>query len=96
MEKKDIMHLASLARIRITDSEAEALLTDIDGVLAYVSTVNDITADVALTKKPGVVRNVFREDAVANAPEEYTDALLKEAPQIKGRFLKVKKILQQD
>jgi aspartyl/glutamyl-tRNA(Asn/Gln) amidotransferase C subunit len=96
MEKKDIMHLASLARIRITDSEAEALRTDIDGVLAYVSAVNDITADVALTKKPGIVRNVFREDMVSNTPDQYTDALLAEAPQKKGRFLKVKKILQQD
>lgn len=96
MEKKDVLHLASLARIRIKEEEADSLKGDIEAVLSYVSAVNDIAADASLTKKVGVVHNVFREDIVTVEPNEYTNALLKEAPKVKGRHVMVKKILQMD
>ena len=67
MEKQDIVHLANLARIRMTDQEAEALKEEIASVLAYVSTVNDITADTSLTKKVGARYNVFRETSAMSA-----------------------------
>ncbi len=96
MEKKDILHLATLSRIRITDAEAEALTTDIESVLAYVGVVSEIAADAHLTKKVGPVYNVFREDKVLNEGESFTEALLQEAPHRKGRHLEVMKIIQQD
>lgn len=96
MKKEDILHLASLSRIRITDEEAESLNKDIDAVLEYVSVVNEIAADANLTKKVGARYNVFREDAVTVEPNAHTEDLLSEAPLREGRFLKVKKILQQD
>jgi aspartyl/glutamyl-tRNA(Asn/Gln) amidotransferase C subunit len=96
MEKEDILHLASLSRIKITDKEAEALKSDIESVLAYVGVVSEIASDAYLTKKVGAVYNVFREDTVTNTGESYTEALLAEAPKVKGRHLMVKKILQID
>lgn len=96
MEKKDVLHLAQLARIRISDAEADSLKGDIEAVLSYVSAVDDITADSNLTKKVGAVYNVFREDTVTTEGNEYTEALLREAPNVKGRHLMVKKILQMD
>jgi aspartyl-tRNA(Asn)/glutamyl-tRNA(Gln) amidotransferase subunit C len=96
METKDIKHLASLARIRIADAEAEALKKDIDSVLDYVSVVSDIAAADGLTKKVGARYNVFRTDAVTNEPGVHTETLLQEAPAREGNYLKVKKILSQD
>lgn len=96
MEKKDILHLATLSRIRITDAEAQALKTDIESVLEYVGVVSEIAADAHLTKKIGPVFNVFRQDEVSNEPDSYTEAILKEAPHVKGRHFTVKKIIQQD
>lgn len=96
MEKKDIVHLATLSRISISDDEAETLKADIESVLAYVSKVNDIAADASLTKKVGARFNVFREDEIRNERNAYTDALLREAPSVKGKHLTVKKILQMD
>lgn len=96
MEKKDLLHLANLSRIRIGDEEVDALKNDIESVLAYVSAVDSITADASLTKKIGAVHNVFREDAISNESGSYTKALLAEAPKVKGRYLQVKKIIQQD
>lgn len=96
MEKKDILDLASLARIRINDQEAEALKSEIGSVLEYVSIVDQITADTSLTKNVGPVYNVFREDEVTNKGDACTETLLNEAPKRKGRYITVKKILQQD
>ncbi len=96
MEKEDIVHLAKLSRIRISDSEAEALREDIESVLAYVSEIDAITADTGITKTVGSVYNVFRQDIVTNEADSYTQAILQEAPNVKGRHLLVKKIIQQD
>ncbi len=96
MEKKDILHLANLSRIRINDQEADALLGEIESVLSYVSVVDTIVADTSLTKKVGPRFNVFRDDIVTNKPDEYTKVLLAEAPAVEGRHLLVKKILQMD
>ena len=96
MEKKDILHLATLSRIRISDEEAEALKTDIESVLSYVSVVSEIAAEAHLTKKTGAVFNVFRDDVITNQSESFTKDILAEAPHVKGRHLQVKKIIQQD
>ena len=96
MEKEDILHLARLSRIKLTNEEAEEFRGEIDSVLAYVSVINTITADTALTKKVGARFNVFRDDVVTTVPREYTERLLEQAPAVKGQHLKVKKILQTD
>lgn len=96
MEQADMKRLASLARIAVSDDEVAALSKDIDDVLSYVSTVSDITAENGAAKKVGPVHNVLRDDVVTNEPGEHTDALLTEAPERTGAWLKVKKILNQD
>jgi aspartyl-tRNA(Asn)/glutamyl-tRNA(Gln) amidotransferase subunit C len=92
MEQTDIRTLAALARIAITDAEAEALKKDIESVLAYVSVVREISGSTDTTSL-GAVANVFRQDVVTNEPNLYTETLLAEAPDRDGRYLKVKKIL---
>ena len=96
MEIDEIKHLAALARIHTTESEAASLKNDIDAVLAYVSVVSEITTADDLTKKVCARHNVFRKDEVTNEPGSYTDVLMAEAPHTHGDYLKVKKILNQD
>ena len=96
MQIEDILRLSRLSRIRITNEEAESLRGDIESVLAYVSDINAITADSAITKKVGAVYNVFREDVVTNVGDTYTESILTQAPKIEGRHVLVKKIIQQD
>lgn len=96
MNKEEILHLGKLSRIKISDDEATRLQTDIESVLAYVSVVNEITADSDITKKVGAVHNVFREDVVTCEGGVHTEKLLAEAPHRKGQHLQVKKILSND
>lgn len=95
IERSDIEKLAKLARIKLTEEEAEALRADIDPILGYVSELSSIetpTADIPHPEELAVL-NVLRED---NSPHErgaYTEALLAQAPGREGSHLKVKKIL---
>lgn len=93
----EVKHLATLARIELSEAEAEAFTKEMSAILEYVSTVKDIAGD-GLSTEPAVGRhhNIFRKDEVTNAPDEYTEALLNEMPKTEGRFMVVKKILQID
>ena len=93
MERKDIEHLAKLARIGITDVEADALAKDITGILTYVGEIKEITAAHSGKKEVGPLHNVMREDGEPHEPGIYTEALLNAAPERHGRYVKVKKII---
>jgi aspartyl-tRNA(Asn)/glutamyl-tRNA(Gln) amidotransferase subunit C len=92
MKREEIAHLASLARIRVTDAELETLEGELSSIVSYVSVISDIAGEES---KPqlGARHNVFRKDEVTNEPGEYTDALIAEMPDTDGRYMKVKKIL---
>ncbi len=96
MKKEDIMHLASLARIKLTPEEEERLPEELSAIVSYVSVVTDIAAQGASAPALGVRHNVFRADEVTNEPDQYTEALLAEMPATSGRYMEVKKILNQE
>jgi aspartyl-tRNA(Asn)/glutamyl-tRNA(Gln) amidotransferase subunit C len=91
ISKEDIKNLADLARIEVSDSEAEGLTSQIDSILGYVGQIQNSTGDAKMDVPK--LRNVMREDLVTNNSDEYTDKLLNNAPSREGRYLKVKKIL---
>lgn len=90
--KKDIQDLASLARIKIEDAEAESLTSEIDSILDYVSQVKNIS--VSSIKEASILKNVMRDDLVTHKAGEFTETLLSSAPEREGNYLKVKKILE--
>ena len=96
MEKAEVQKLAHLARIAVTDDEAETLTSEIDAILAYVGAVSEVAGVTSETPHVGPVYNVLREDVVTNDPGQYSEALMAAMPETDGRFMKVKKILQQD
>lgn len=91
VNKDEIKNLAGLARIEITDAEADSLTTEIDSILAYVGQIKDVSSTEALSAP--VLKNVLRDDVPTNADNEYTEDILNNAPSREGRYLKVKKIL---
>ncbi len=96
MDKAQIQHLGTLSRIKLSDDEVDKLATEISSILDYVSTIDEVVKKGELKKEVGAVYNVFREDEVTNEPNEFTEAILNEAPAREGRFIKVKKILNTD
>ena len=89
--KEDIKNLADLARIEVSDSEAEGLTSQIDSILGYVGQIQDMNSGDSVDVPK--VRNIMRDDVVTYAGDEYTERLLLNAPEREGRYFKVKKIL---
>lgn len=95
MKKADIEHLASLARIRLSEVELENFESELSSIMTYVSTVSEIVSDDAASEPAvGAVYNVLRKDEVTNNPGQFSEDILNEMPEKDGRYLQVKKILQ--
>ncbi len=92
----EIEKLATLARIKLDDSEKQGLTKEIDAILAYVDQIKAATIDIDHTPVAGALHNVFREDVAESLSKENREALLNEAPYREGDFIAVKKIIAQD
>jgi aspartyl-tRNA(Asn)/glutamyl-tRNA(Gln) amidotransferase subunit C len=98
MDKEKVLKLAQLARIEISDSEAESLSKEFEGILNYVSDIKNVVGEAEAEKPmPGkenfALKNIMREDTDAHESGIHTEAILNEAPQRDGQYIKVKKIL---
>lgn len=89
--KDEVKNLADLARVRLSDEEAEALSKEMDSILDYVGQIKNASVEDEVLVP--VLKNVMREDEPLNKDDEYTEDILNNAPSRQGRFLKVKKIL---
>ncbi len=96
MTREEILHLADLARVKMSEEEIDRFREEIGSILTYVGKVNDIVADTELKKTPGPVKNVFRADEVRNVPGTYTEEVVSAFPSRSGNYLKVQKILNPD
>ncbi|MEY4348922.1 MAG: Asp-tRNA(Asn)/Glu-tRNA(Gln) amidotransferase subunit GatC [Actinomycetota bacterium] len=90
-----VRHLASLARIQVTDAEVDRLTEQLALIVDSVATVNKaVEGDVPATSHPIPMENVFREDVVeASLTQE--QALSSAPDSAQGRF-KVNAILDEE
>ncbi|MES2214146.1 MAG: Asp-tRNA(Asn)/Glu-tRNA(Gln) amidotransferase subunit GatC [Patescibacteria group bacterium] len=93
MNKDEVLKLSKLARIEISDSEAEELAMEFDSILGYVSEVKKAQAQASAHVEKPALRNVLRADENPHESGMYTEAILAQAPQREGEYVKVKKIL---
>lgn len=82
-----IKYLESLARITLTESEEEKVGKELQDILTYIDTLNELdTTDVEAMSHSFPITNVFRKDEVkpsmcpdeivANAPESQDGAFV--------------------
>ncbi|MBP9839934.1 MAG: Asp-tRNA(Asn)/Glu-tRNA(Gln) amidotransferase subunit GatC [Candidatus Pacebacteria bacterium] len=90
MEIKDVEKLAELARLDLSEEEKKTLLKDLDGVLAYVKTIEEAQIDDTEIELENY--NAWREDQVRDR-DFSSDLLTGQFPEEHDGFLKVKKIL---
>jgi aspartyl/glutamyl-tRNA(Asn/Gln) amidotransferase C subunit len=96
MNKAEVLKLATLARIEISDAEAESLSHEFEQILNYVGEVKKVSGVGGVEEKrmeDFVLRNVMRADENPHESGKFTEAILKEAPAREGDYIKVKKIL---
>lgn len=90
MKKEDVAHLASLARLDLSDNELENYASTFTKILDYVGHVSEVTGDVSAL---GWSINQFRADAEPHDTGLFTSDIIREAPDQQGDYVKVQKIL---
>ncbi len=94
--KKELEHLADLARIELHEHEKEKLLKDLEKILAHFEELKEVNTDNVIPVTGGTdLRNVLREDAVQKnrlGPDEARDAF----PDEERGYLRVPPVFEND
>lgn len=95
LDEAAVRHVACLARLKISDTEADLFASQLSKVLDYVEQLNELdTRDVTPTAHPLSVSNVFRDDVVR--PSLNNEHALHNAPDPHDGFFRVPKVLDQE
>lgn len=89
----EVKHIAKLARLRLSDDEAENYRTDLDSILNYVQSLEELNTEGVVPMSHVLdIKNVWRED-VPGAGKN-AEALLSNAPDREKDYYKVPKIME--
>ena len=93
--RKDVEHIAELARLKFKDEELENFTSQLNEILEYMEKLNELdTENVEPLSHPVESQNVFREDGIK--PSVSREDALKNAPQKDDEFFKVPKVIGGD
>jgi aspartyl-tRNA(Asn)/glutamyl-tRNA(Gln) amidotransferase subunit C len=90
---QDIEHLATLARMELSDEEKSGFITALDPILNYVGELASVQVLPPDATPPYVPVNVVRSDDAPNAGGEYTQAIIDNAPRHERGYVRVPRIL---
>lgn len=93
LSEKDIKHIASLARLELTDAEVQQYRTELGGILRYVDQLQKVRLKKNILHVEKKLCNNLRSDVVVEWPEDEREQTLDQAPDRQGRLIKVKRIL---
>lgn len=91
ISKKEVQHIAKLARLGITEKEEEKFRKELSSILDYIEKLKKV--DVSKTKPtshPLFITNITRKDEVDSKKEE----LLSSVPTTEKGYIKVRPILK--
>jgi len=91
--RDDVLHLAQLSSLQLSEAEIDGLQTDISNILGYVEQLSELdTSSVEPTYQVTGLQNVWRDDKVINYGVNRED-LLARAPESADNQVKVPKVL---
>lgn len=98
LDKADVAHIATLARIRLTEAELAPLAAELSQILTWVEQLAEVdTSDVAPMTSVAAMRLPMRDDKVTDG--DCREAILGNAPQAapeasKKGFFAVPKVIE--
>lgn len=96
--EKDVMYVADLANLELTQEESRAMVRDLSSILDYIGRLNQLdTSDVPpmthVSSQPGAAADRSQRDDVLRPCLAHEDAM-KKAPATDGEFFKVPKVIE--
>jgi aspartyl-tRNA(Asn)/glutamyl-tRNA(Gln) amidotransferase subunit C len=93
LSRDDVLKLAQLSRLKLTDEEIEKFREELSSILEYVEKLDSIdVSDLEPTYQVTVLKNVMRKDEPVNYGYK-TEDLLKNAPAVKDNQFRVRRVL---
>jgi len=98
IKKEEVKHIAKLARLGISEKEAEKFQKELSSILEYFNSLKEVDASKAEPTFHPAERfferktDIMREDKEKPQPVGLADKLIKMAPDKKERHIKVKAV----
>ena len=94
LERSEVEHIASLARIGLTEEEVAMFANQLSHILEQFEVLNELdTSGVAPTGHAGGLQTVMREDVSEDSLDH--EDILKNAPRRDGEFFRVNSVLEE-
>lgn len=92
ISKDEIIHIAKLANLNLTEDEIDKYTNDMEDILNFANTVNNVNTD-NVDNNVGVSGNynVFRKDEIEQFEDR--DALLQNAPSQDDGMFQIPKVI---
>lgn len=95
LKKKDVEHIANLARLELTSEEIKKLTSELSDILNYIDQLKEVdTTDTEPTAQVTGLLNVLREDETEDWNEQEKKEALSQAPAVENNQIKVKRVLE--
>jgi aspartyl-tRNA(Asn)/glutamyl-tRNA(Gln) amidotransferase subunit C len=93
ISREEVQHVARLARLHLTDEEAERMREQLDAILAYIDKLRELDVEgVEPTAHAVPLVNVMRDDALAPCLSQ--EQALANAPDRADEFFRVPRIIE--
>ena len=95
ISKKEVKHIAKLARLGLSEKEMEKMEKELSSILEYFEKLKEVdVSQIEPTFHSVPIENVMREDKINEKCKMQSAKLLYLAPDTKDGYLKVKSIFK--
>ncbi|HMB65665.1 MAG TPA: Asp-tRNA(Asn)/Glu-tRNA(Gln) amidotransferase subunit GatC [Patescibacteria group bacterium] len=95
LDKKQIKHIAELARLDLTEQELNQYGDQLSEVLSYIDQLKEVdTGEAEPTAQVTDMENILRRDEKEDWDKAEVNEALEQAPELEGREIKVKRVLE--
>ena len=93
LSHEEVLHIARLARVALTESEIDRLSDQLSNILENFEILQQVdTTDIPPTAQSVALQSVMRDDEVA--PSFPADDILANAPRREGDWFRVRAVLE--
>ena len=89
LTKEEVLHVANLARINVSDEEIEKYKVGLKQILDEVNRINEVNVDEDILISPTENKNIYREDEGIDTEVD----ILKNAPKTSGNYIEIKRFV---
>jgi aspartyl-tRNA(Asn)/glutamyl-tRNA(Gln) amidotransferase subunit C len=94
LTRDDVLHVAKLAKLKLTDGEISRFLAQLSSVVDYIGELSEVdTSSMEPTSQTTGLENAFRDDEI-NGQSFSQDAALSGSDKIHNGYFKVPAILE--